>query len=84
MNKEMLGGFTRHIITVVAGAIIANGTDDINIALQNLLENIAQGETTALIGSATAIFAILWSMWVKFSEESKNKVVNTLSFRKEK
>lgn len=84
MNKEILGGFTRHIITVLAGAIMANSTGDINVAINDLFSNLASGKITALTGSSAVIFAILWSMWVKFSEESKKKVVNTLTFRKEK
>lgn len=84
MNTQLLGGFTRHVITVIAGAVIANGTDDINIALQNLINNISTGEPTALVGSGVAIFAILWSMWVKFSAETKDNVVQTLTFKKGK
>ena len=82
MSTEMLGGFTRHIITVLAGAIIANGTADINVAIGTLMQNLASGQTSALIGSSVAIFAILWSMWVKFSEESKQTVIKTLTFKK--
>lgn len=84
MNTQLLGGFTRHVITVIAGAIIANGTDDINVALQNLIQNISAGEPTALVGSSVAIFAILWSMWVKFSTEAKTNIVQTLTFKKGK
>jgi hypothetical protein len=82
MNKDILGGFTRHVITVLAGAIIANGTADINVAVGTLMQNLASGETSALIGSGVAIFAILWSMWVKFAEETKQVVVNSLTFKK--
>jgi len=82
MNTDMLGGFMRHAITVLAGAVIANGTADMNVAIGTLLHNIAAGEPSALVGSSIAIFAILWSMWVKFSEESKQNVIKTLTFRK--
>lgn len=82
MNTQLMGGFTRHIITVIAGAIIANGTDDINVAISTLMQNIASGQTSALIGSSVAIFAILWSMWVKFSSETRENVINKLSIKR--
>lgn len=82
MNKELLGGFTRHIITILAGAIIANGTDNINVAINTLIQNISSGETSALIGSSVAVFAILWSMWVKFSEEQKSAIAQNLKLKK--
>lgn len=82
MNTQLMGGFARHIITIIAGAIIANGTDDINVAISTLMQNIASGETSALIGSSVAIFAILWSMWVKFSSETRENVVNKLSLKR--
>jgi len=82
MNKELLGGFTRHIITILAGAIIANGTDNINVAINTLIQNISSGETSALIGSSVAVFAILWSMWVKFSEEQRSAITQNLKLKK--
>lgn len=82
MNTDILGGFTRHIITVIAGAIIANGTTDINAAIHTVLQNLSTGDTSALIGSSVALFAIIWSMWVKFSEQSKQAVIKTLTFKK--
>lgn len=82
MNKELIGGFTRHILTVLAGAIIANGTDDLNVAINTLITNLSSGETSALIGSTIAIFAILWSMWVKFSEEKRTEIAQSLKLKK--
>lgn len=82
MNNELTSGFIRHIITILAGAIMTNTTGDINEAVGILINNLTTGEPTALVGSSIAIFAILWSMWVKFSDESKQAVIKTLTFNK--
>lgn len=82
MNTELFGAFTRHAITVLAGAILANNNPDINIAIQTLYQNLATGDTAALVGAGGVIFAILWSMWIKFTEETKQIVIKKLSFKK--
>lgn len=82
MNNQITGGFIRHAITIIAGAIMANTTGDINTAVGDLLNNISSGESTALLGSAIAVFAILWSTWVKLTEEKKEAIVKRLAFKK--
>jgi len=84
MNKEMTGGFFRHIITVIAGALITTGGDSLDSIIPMLMANIAAGDANAIGGSAVAIFAVLWSMWVKVSEQTKQNVVQKFSIRKEK
>lgn len=82
MNTDMASGVLRHIITVIAGAVIANGTDSLNSVVSSLMHNLAAGDTNAIIGSSIALFAIIWSMWTKASEETKQNVVKKLSFKR--
>lgn len=83
MNIEMTNGVIRHIITVIAGAIIASGTDSIQLVINTLFQNLAAGDVSAIVGSSVALLAILWSMWTKATEQTKETIVKKLTFRRE-
>jgi hypothetical protein len=82
MNTEMTGGVIRHIITMLAGAVIANG-ESLDTVMPSLLHNIASGDVNAIAASSVMIFAILWSMWTKLTEEKKDVVMQSLRLKKE-
>jgi len=84
MNKEMIWGVVRHAITVVATAVVANSTEGIEAAISTFMSNIANGDTAAIAGSVVTIVAVLWSIWVKATEKTKEKVIKTMTFRKVK
>jgi hypothetical protein len=79
MNTDLYGSFARHVITVIAGAILANNDADLSYAIQSLYQGLASGDMASIIGTGGVIFAILWSMWIKFSEEAKTKTLKVLS-----
>jgi hypothetical protein len=81
MNKELIGGFARHTITVIATAIMANSTTDMNVVVGEIMNNISSGDLTTIMSSGAVLFAILWSMWVKFTEQTKQNVIKTLTFK---
>ena len=80
MNNEMMGGLVRHFITVLATAVMAHGSTTLDTAVPTLVNNIATGDARAIVGASVVVFSILWSMWVKATEETKTNVVKTLSF----
>ncbi len=82
MNKQMIGGIIRHLLTVIAGGIVAGNTETLNSLFSKLVNNIASGDFVSIGGTGLIIFSILWSMWVKASEETKQNVIKTLTFSK--
>ena len=80
MNNNMITGIMRHFLTIAAGASLANGTESLDALMPNLLNGITTGDTSTIIGASIAIFTILWSMWTKASEQTKQTVVKTMSF----
>jgi hypothetical protein len=82
MNKEMVLGMVRHLLTVVSGAVIANGSDSLESAISNLFKNISTGDPSAITSTVVLIASLLWSMWAKASEQTKTNVVKTLTFQK--
>lgn len=84
MNTQMTGGVTRHIVTIIAGALLTNNSQSLDDLFKQLLINLANGDVNALAGSVVGVFAVLWSIWTKLTEEKKANVVNTLMLRKEK
>lgn len=84
MNKNMIGGILRHAITVIAGAVIVNGSNTLESSISGLMKNITAGDTNAIIAASVVIFSILWSMWTKATEQTKETVVKVLTFKKTK
>jgi hypothetical protein len=82
MNKQMIGGLIRHLITVVAGGIVAGNTETLNVLFTNLITNISSGDIGSIAATGFIIFSVLWSMWVKASEGTKQSVIKTLTFSK--
>lgn len=84
MNKEMVSGVTRHFITVIAGAVLASGSTSLDTMVATLLQNLASGDAKAITGTVISIAAILWSMWSKSADETKQTVVKvaTLGLKK--
>ena len=82
MNKEMIWGLIRHIITVVAGGIVAGNTDTLNTLFANLIANISSGDIGSIVATGFIIFSVLWSMWTKASVGTKQNVIKTLTFSK--
>jgi hypothetical protein len=75
MNKEMVWGSVRHFLTLVSGAILAGNTTSLQTAIPDLMQKIASGDIATIISSAVIVFALLWSLWVKASEEVKTNIV---------
>ena len=84
MNMQMIWGMVRHFLTLVSSVVIANGSDSLNDAITNLVKNIASGDPAAITSAIVLIGSILWSLWVKASEETKTGVIKTLTFNKVK
>ena len=82
MNKEMIKGIIRHGLTVIATAIIANSSQTLESAVSTLIKNISSGDINSIVGTILVIVAILWSMWGKASDGTKETVINTMMFRK--
>jgi hypothetical protein len=82
MNNAMIGGIARHVITLLAAAVIVSGPGTLDDAVKTLMNAIASGDINAIIGTTIVIASILWSMWAKMSEASKQTVIKTLTFRK--
>lgn len=82
MNNAMIGGIVRHMITLIAAAVIVTGPGTLDDAVKILMNAITAGDLNAIIGTVIVIASILWSMWVKMSEASKQTVIKTLTFRK--
>lgn len=83
-SKKYAGSIIRHGITVLAGAVITSDPQSFQDLLNTLLENIVAGDTNAIVGSSIAIFALLWSMWNKTEQNTKENVVKSLTFNKGK
>jgi len=81
-NKKYAGSLIRHAITVIAGAVMASDPASIEELVTQLFNNLAAGDTQALVGSSIAIFAVLWSMWNKTEDQTKAKVMTKLSLKK--
>lgn len=82
LNKEMIWGFIRHSMTIIASAVLANGSDSLESALQKLLKGISEGDIATIAATTVIIVSILWSMWVKMSEMNKDKVLTTMRIRR--
>ncbi len=82
MNKEMMWGTTRHFITLIATAILVGKTNSIDTAIIDLVQKISSGDVASITSAVLIVFAILWSIWAKASEATKENVVKTLTFRK--
>lgn len=84
MNTQMTGGVVRALLATIAGAVLANGEQSLDVVMQDIMQSIASGDTNALVGTSVTLFAILWSMWTKLTEEKKENVVKSLTFKKNK
>jgi hypothetical protein len=82
MNKQMTGGVIRALIATIAGAVLAEGEQDLDVVLQEIMQSIASGDAHALVGAGVTLFAILWSMWTKLTEEKREAVVKGLTLKK--
>lgn len=80
MNTQMAWGVVRHFLTVVSGAVIANGSTSLDTVITDLMKNIASGDPAAIGSTVVLLGSILWSMWVKATEETKTSVIKTMSF----
>jgi hypothetical protein len=81
MNNQMTAGIFRHSLTVVAGAVMAHGSSSLDTAVPTLINNIASGDINAIVAASVVVLSVLWSMWVKATEATKQVVVNTLTFK---
>ena len=77
-NKKYAGSLIRHAITVIAGAVITSEPGTIEELLSTLFQNIASGDAQSMVGASIAIFAVLWSMWNKTEETTKQSVVKMI------
>jgi len=84
MNTAMPGGVIRALLATIAGAVLANGEQSLDTILPQLLDGISAGDTNTVVGVGVTLFAILWSMWTKMTEEKKEAVVSSLMLKKRK
>lgn len=80
MNDKLIS-FIRYSLATLATAIVANSNQSIESAINTLMQNIASGDPKALVGSGLVVFCILWSQWDKLTSETKEVVVNKLTFK---
>jgi predicted MFS family arabinose efflux permease len=59
MNPTIIGGVIRTAIAVVSGALLGGGVIDQDAA------NQATGNIETIIGAATALATLGWSIWAK-------------------
>ena len=81
MNKDMIFGVIRHVITVISGGLLMNNTETLDGLFTGLITNITNGEISTIAGTVFTIFAVLWSIWVKVTEEKQNKVLKALHLK---
>ena len=74
MNTDMMSGVFRHFLTMVAAAVMAHGSTTLDTAIPTLMNNIATGDARAIVGASVVVFSVLWSMWVKATEETKQTI----------
>ena len=85
---DMVFGIVRHSATVIAGIVMANsativnGNTTLEGVISGLMQNIASGNTSAIISTSVVILSILWSMWVKATEQTKTTIIKTLTLNK--
>lgn len=88
INMDMVFGIVRHSATVIAGIVMANsativnGNTTLEGVISGLMQNIASGNTSAIISTSVVILSILWSMWVKATEQTKTTIIKTLTLNK--
>ena len=79
MNKEMIWGSVRHFLTLVSGAVLAGNTTSLQTAIPDLMQKIAQGDIATITSAAVVVFALLWSLWVKATEETKTNIITKIN-----
>lgn len=81
MNKQMIFGTIRHFLTLVSGAVLAGNTTSLQTAMPDLINKVVAGDISTIVSASLVVGSLLWSMWVKATEETKTNVVKTLTFR---
>jgi hypothetical protein len=61
MNPAMVGGAVRTVVAVLSGALLGGGFIDQDTA------NQATGNVETIIGAATALITLGWSIWAKMN-----------------
>lgn len=79
MNKEMIKGIIRHVMTIVSVAVLAGNSEAVQQAVEKITTAIKGGDITTIIASATTLIALLWSMWSKATDETKAKAVKIMT-----
>ena len=74
MNKQMTKGLFRHFLTLVAGSVLTCGTRSFSDSMNNLMVNISSGGISAILSTAIIVFSLLWSMWVKATDLTKQNI----------
>ena len=84
MNKDMIFGLIRHAVTVISGGILAGKSESIDTLFSTLFTNITGGDWQTILATVATLSAMLWSVWVKATESTKETVIKTLTFSKGK
>lgn len=79
MNKEMVFGLIRHALTIISVGVLANGTGSIQEVISKIVQGFMTGDFPTVAASLVTLGAILWSVWVKATEQTKNAVIKTMT-----
>lgn len=80
MNKQMIFGLIRHAMTIISVGVLANGTESIQEVISKIVQGFMTGDFPTVAASLVTLGAILWSVWVKATEETKDAVIKTMTF----
>lgn len=79
MNKEMVFGLIRHALTIISVGVLTNGTGSIQEVISKIVQGFMTGDFPTVAASLVTLGAILWSVWVKATEQTKNAVIKTMT-----
>lgn len=71
--STIFAAIVRHIIGIYGASIAAGGTADIGALFVQLVDGLADGNQTTLIGAIVALAAVAWSLYDK-KQKSKKEI----------
>jgi hypothetical protein len=71
--SAIIAGITRHVLALL-GAVWAGSDAEIGAAVRSFIEQLAQGDSSALGGSIVTLIAIGWSIFDKKKREIKKEI----------
>lgn len=69
----IIAAIIRHIIGIYGASIAAGGTADIGALVIQLVEGLADGNSSTLTGAIVALAAVAWSIYDKRKSKQEKK-----------